>query len=105
MHRMCDAHCGRAGFRRTFVVGTCQSLYEVIYPWNGQREGSAESGRPLRWLWQERRTSTQAVDQSGGLAVFAICLPIVKDFETRHHFTRREIRHCTSCRGRRRHWG
>ena len=67
----------------------CGSLFEVVYPW------SAGSGRPdaalsnaaalpnpaaLRWLWQERRTSSQAVDQSG-VWRFRDLLPIVQDFE------------------------
>lgn len=60
----------------------CGSLFEVVYPWS---EGSDASGLPslpnasaLRWLWQERRTSSEAIDQSG-VWRFRELLPIVKD--------------------------
>ncbi len=62
----------------------CGSLFEVIYPWS---DGSDAFGVPsspnpaaLRWLWQERRTSSQAVDQSG-VWRFRDLLPIVKDMD------------------------
>ncbi len=55
----------------------CGELYEVEYPsWN------APSRRPnasaLRWLWQERRSSTSPVDRSG-VWRFRDLLPIVAD--------------------------
>ncbi|MGH9597741.1 MAG: threonine synthase [Edaphobacter sp.] len=68
----------------------CHGLYEVVYPWS-----NAEAPRPgtpdvsnsrlpnpsaLRWLWQERRSSNMAVDQSG-VWRFRDLLPIVDDFE------------------------
>jgi threonine synthase len=64
----------------------CGGLYEVIYPWS---EGAAEgfdlpagvrlpNPAGLRHLWQERRTSTLPVDQSG-VWRFRDLLPIVPD--------------------------
>ena len=57
----------------------CGSLFEVVYPWS-TGDKSLPNAAALRWLWQERRTSSQAVDQSG-VWRFRDLLPIVKDFE------------------------
>ena len=66
-----------------FRCTNCRGLYEVIYPWSAVR--GTQAARPpnpnaLRWLWQERRTSTLSIDQSG-VWRFRDLLPIVKDFE------------------------
>lgn len=68
-----------------FRCPLCKNLYEVIYPWSikgTQKEGVAAASLPnasaLRWLWQERRTSTMPVDQSG-VWRFRDLLPIVTD--------------------------
>lgn len=67
-------HAAAADFRCAF----CGGLFEVIYPWSSTAN-QASTRQPgtvmpdirlpnpsaLRWLWQERRTSTMAVDQSG----------------------------------------
>jgi threonine synthase len=60
-------------------------LYDVIYPWSaipGEESSPSASNLPnasaLRWLWQERRTSTMPVDQSG-VWRFRDLLPIVDD--------------------------
>jgi threonine synthase len=65
----------------------CNSLYEVVYPWSlNQPEGgntaspSLPNPSALRWLWQERRTSSQAIDQSG-VWRFRDLLPIVRDMD------------------------
>ena len=89
-----------------FRCTSCASLYEVVYAWsagpwhtpsNQPNGDSSEAPRPgsqpvpaptgslpnpaaLRWLWQERRTSTMAIDQSG-VWRFRDLLPIVRDFE------------------------
>lgn len=67
-----------------FRCESCNSLFEVVYPWS---EGSTAPGVPslpnpsaLRWLWQERRTSSQAIDQSG-VWRFRDVLPIVREIE------------------------
>ncbi len=68
-----------------FRCAMCGNLFEVLYPWS---ENKPEQGinqqlpnaSALRWLWQERRTSTQPIDQSG-VWRFRDLLPIVSDFE------------------------
>jgi len=75
-----------------FRCPLCQGLYEVVYPWS-QDVGTHAVGAPdlpsdvrlpnpsaLRWLWQERRTSTMAVDQSG-VWRFRDLLPIVDNMD------------------------
>lgn len=71
--------------RSDFRCPHCGDLYEVEYPWS---ESEADLGagqrfnRPnpsaVRHLWQERRTSTLAVDQSG-VWRFREMLPIVPE--------------------------
>ena len=86
-----------------FRCPQCNGLYEVVYPWSDVTAGVKAEPKPdvqsgaqtatfsdlvnllpnpsaLRWLWQERRTSTMAVDQSG-VWRFRDLLPIVDDFE------------------------
>jgi threonine synthase len=66
-----------------FRCPECNGLYDVIYPWSSIPNGdtpASDSNLPnasaLRWLWQERRTSTMPVDQSG-VWRFRDLLPIV----------------------------
>ena len=68
-----------------FRCPACNGLYEVIYSWSSAAPGAptdASSRLPnpsaLRWLWQERRTSTLPVDQSG-VWRFRDLLPILDD--------------------------
>ena len=84
-----------------FRCVVCRGLFEVVYPWS--KTGSGQSGlspgadgegqarlpnaSALRWLWQERRTSTLAADQSG-VWRFRDLLPILTD--TDHPVTLRE---------------
>ena len=82
-----------------FRCPQCNGLYEVVYPWSDFKPDSKPGatttptpgapGHPtsllpnpsaLRWLWQERRTSTMAIDQSG-VWRFRDLLPIVDDLE------------------------
>ncbi len=82
-----------------FRCPLCRGLYEVVYPWSLAPPGrhsaapaaelrtgnSADTAllpnvSALRWLWQERRTSTLPVDQSG-VWRFRDLLPIVRDLE------------------------
>jgi threonine synthase len=72
-----------------FRCPNCQGLYEVVYPWSANRSADRSSTETpvsdtrfpnpsaLRWLWQERRTSTLPIDQSG-VWRFRDLLPIVK---------------------------
>lgn len=68
-----------------FRCSSCGSLFEVVYPWTHKEPGdtsvmSLPNASALRWLWQERRTSTRSIDQSG-VWRFRDLLPIVADFE------------------------
>ena len=57
-------HTASADFR----CPLCGDLYEVVYPWSSAStalKGRLPNASALRWLWQERRSSNQAIDQSG----------------------------------------
>ncbi len=61
----------------------CGGLYEVTYPWSLTPSGTGSklpNASALRWLWQERRTSSLAIDQSG-VWRFRDLLPIIDNFE------------------------
>jgi threonine synthase len=75
-----------------FRCPQCHGLYEVVYSWSDAKPAttpgeSTDSNsrlpntKALRWLWEERRSSTMSVDQSG-VWRFRDLLPIVDDLET-----------------------
>jgi threonine synthase len=86
--------CADCGVRTTaesmssdFRCPECQGLYEVVYPWSSGpvlAESTSQLNLPnpggMRHLWQERRTSTLAIDQSG-VWRFRELLPIVRKME------------------------
>lgn len=48
-----------------FRCTACGELYEAIYPaWTGPKQ-TRPNPSALRWLWRERRLSSEAVDRSG----------------------------------------
>ncbi len=63
-----------------FRCAACGELFEVVYPWSAG-SSSPDSCTPnssaLRWLWAERRSSSQAIDQSG-VWRFRDLLPILE---------------------------
>lgn len=85
-----------ADLKENFRCPECGDLYEVEYPsWNEPANGwtasagsgtqagvAAGRGRPnasaLKWLWKERRSSTELKDQSG-VWRFRDMLPILRD--------------------------
>ena len=83
----CGARIAPEASSSDFRCPDCNGLYEVIYDWS---PGANPSGPPtnvrlpnpagMRHLWQERRTSTMAVDQSG-VWRFRELLPIVRDVD------------------------
>jgi threonine synthase len=80
----CDSGISGDAVARDFRCPNCQGLYEVVYPWSAHRATEAPvsdtrfpNPSALRWLWQERRTSTLPIDQSG-VWRFRDLLPIVK---------------------------
>jgi len=69
--------------RSNFRCRTCADLFEVEYPWsesapNGEKQPNRPNAGALKYLWQERRTSTLSIDQSG-VWRFRDLLPIVAD--------------------------
>jgi threonine synthase len=95
-HQLRCTNCGTriAGeaVSANFRCPECQGLYEVVYPWS-ENAGSQGAGSPellsdislpnpsaLRWLWQERRTNNDAIDQSG-VWRFRELLPIVANMD------------------------
>jgi threonine synthase len=84
----CDLRIAGEDARSDFRCPACGDLYEVEYPWSfgSQLEGASvpaeHVNRPnpnaLRYLWQERRTSSLAIDQSG-VWRFRDLFPIVDD--------------------------
>ena len=79
----CDARIQAAEARSNFRCTACGELFEIEYPWSeGTPAGPERQWQPnpaaLRHLWNERRTSTQAVDQSG-VWRFRELLPIVAE--------------------------
>ncbi len=66
--------------RPDFRCAVCGDLFEVDYPGWGSRSGT---NRPnpgaLKWLWRERRCSSEALDHSG-VWRFRELLPILESF-------------------------
>ncbi|HEY5057127.1 MAG TPA: threonine synthase [Acidobacteriaceae bacterium] len=92
----CGARIDAASAASDFRCPDCQGLYEVIYPWSpGASAGQAATATPvrlpnpmgLRSRWQELRTSTLPIDQSG-VWRFRDLLPILDNFD--HVVTLRE---------------
>jgi threonine synthase len=83
----CGARIAGSAVNSIFRCPECNGLYDVIYPWSSLPNGdtpASDSKLPnasaLRWLWQERRTSTLAVDQSG-VWRFRDLLPIIDELD------------------------
>jgi threonine synthase len=86
----CGERIAAADAQSNFRCRACGDLFEVEYPWSEGAPTEAEhaysASRPtpknrpnpsaLRYLWQERRTSTLSIDQSG-VWRFRDLLPIV----------------------------
>lgn len=76
----CGARIAGTEARPDFRCAQCGDLFEVEYAGWGQRQGK---DRPnpgaLKWLWRERRCSSEALDQSG-VWRFREMLPILDNF-------------------------
>src|ERR1700735_1452748 len=76
----CGSRIPGAEARADFRCANCSDLFEVEYPGWGQRGGN---DRPnpgaLKWLWRERRSSGEGLDQSG-VWRFRELLPIMDSF-------------------------
>ncbi|HEV2444422.1 MAG TPA: threonine synthase [Candidatus Sulfopaludibacter sp.] len=84
LHQLRCFGCGTRIFgpdaRPDFRCAECGDLFEVDYPGWGQRKGN---DRPnpgaLKWLWRERRCSSEGLDHSG-VWRFRELLPILDNF-------------------------
>jgi threonine synthase len=90
-HSLRCTGCGRriapSEARSNFRCEACGDLFEVEYPWSASNAtlpgGTLPANRPnpsaLRYLWQERRTSSLAVDQSGVWRFRDLLPPVPED--------------------------
>ena len=82
----CGVRIAADAWSSDFRCPDCQGLYEVIYPWSPGAGTATPADLRLpnpggmRHLWQERKTSTMAVDQSG-VWRFRELLPIVRNMD------------------------
>jgi threonine synthase len=76
----CGTRISGVHARPDFRCEACGDLYEVEYPGWARRE-SHDRPNPgaLKWLWRERKCSSEALDQSG-VWRFRELLPILDDF-------------------------
>jgi threonine synthase len=76
----CGARIRGAEAQPDFRCAVCGELFAVEYPGWGQR-GGQDRPNPgaLKWLWRERRSSSEALDRSG-VWRFRELLPILDDF-------------------------
>ena len=79
----CGARIAGEAVRSDFRCVDCNDLFEVEYAWSEGAPGDGSTknlpnANALKWLWQERRSSTLAVDQSG-VWRFRDLLPILEN--------------------------
>ncbi|WP_446743906.1 threonine synthase [Silvibacterium acidisoli] len=80
----CARVIGLDELKENFRCEHCGDLFEVEYPaWSTKPDATAEKRNvpnpsALRWLWKERRSSTELKDQSG-IWRFRDLLPILRD--------------------------
>ncbi len=76
----CGARLGGAEALPDFRCAECGELFEVEYPGWSQRQGpDRPNAGALKWLWRERRMSSEALDHSG-VWRFRELLPILENF-------------------------
>ena len=76
----CGARIAGSDAQPDFRCTQCGDLFEVEYPGWGQRQGlNRPNSGALKWLWRERRCSSEWLDQSG-VWRFRELLPILDNF-------------------------
>ena len=77
----CGAQIEGSTARPDFRCLACGDLFEVEYlGWNKPQGTDRPNAGALKWLWRERRSSTEAIDRSG-VWRFRELLPILDNFE------------------------
>jgi threonine synthase len=76
----CGARVTRGEARPDFRCSECGDLFEVEYPgWSQPKGNDRPNAGALKWLWRERRCSSEALDHSG-VWRFREMLPILDSF-------------------------
>jgi threonine synthase len=76
----CGTRVPRGEAKPDFRCALCGDLFEVEYPGWSQRGGNDRpNAGALKWLWRERRSSTETLDRSG-VWRFREMLPILNSF-------------------------
>ena len=76
----CGARISGAEARPDFRCAVCGDLFEVEYPgWVQRRGPNRPNPGALKWLWRERRSSSETLDRSG-VWRFRELLPILDNF-------------------------
>jgi threonine synthase len=76
----CGARISGAEARPDFRCAACGELFEVEYPGWSKRQGpDRPNAGALKWLWRERRSSSETLDRSG-VWRFRELLPILDSF-------------------------
>jgi threonine synthase len=84
LHRLrcfgCGSQIAGAEARPDFRCAQCGELFEVEYPgWSERGGNDRPNAGALKWLWRERRCSSEGLDQSG-VWRFRELLPILDNF-------------------------
>ena len=84
LHQLCCFGCGArisgAEAAADFRCAQCNDLFEVEYPgWLERHSYDRPNPGALKWLWRERRCSTESLDRSG-VWRFRELLPILESF-------------------------
>ena len=76
----CGARISGAEARPDFRCASCGELFEVVYPgWERRQGPDRPNAGALKWLWRERRASSEELDHSG-VWRFREMLPILESF-------------------------
>lgn len=76
----CGARIAGKEARPDFRCADCGDLFEVEYPgWTARQSHDRPNAGALKWLWRERRCSSEALDHSG-VWRFRELLPILDSF-------------------------